>query len=219
MRVDCDEAQAQQAIEAFAAFSVRAQASGFLSLTLNATEHQVTVSKVGCFYLANITASGTDERTLNALTGVMVPTVLRVLEIVDSNFACTATKTQPVPTPYKSTKAAPLKTLHETDEMAFVAVTQLMVENLGGLGKLLGNSEAARIDPSVIARWSNLYPNKSVKEIEVEETSTGKKVRCRFKASTDPKLHENGFIQLPQKTQAALRTHKGALVTVKPLTD
>jgi hypothetical protein len=215
----CNETQAQQAIEAFTTFNTRAQKSNFSSLTLNTNGYQVTVTKVGCFYLANITASGTDKQILHVLTGVMVPTVLQVLEIVDSSFALVATKTQPPHAPLKTTKTAPSKSLPKADSVSSAAVTQLMVENLGGIGKLLSGSDVARIERSVIARWHNLYPDHSIEEIEVEETHTGKKVRCRFKALTESKLQGKGLIQLPQKTQTALQTHKGALVTVKPLTE
>ena len=95
--------------------------------------------------------------------------------------------------------------------------SQFMVENLKGLGGLLGSPDGARVDTGIIARWSELFGDKEIKEITIEETVLGKKIQCRFQAIKDSHLEGKGVIQLPDKLQQALSTKKGALVMVKPV--
>jgi hypothetical protein len=92
-----------------------------------------------------------------------------------------------------------------------------MVENLKGIGGLLGSPDGARVDTGIIARWSELFGGKEIKEITIEETVLGKKIQCRFQAIKDSHLDGKGVIQLPDKLQQALSTKKGALVMVKPV--
>jgi hypothetical protein len=96
-------------------------------------------------------------------------------------------------------------------------VSQFMVENLRGLGGLLGSPDGARVDSGIIARWTEMFGDKEIKEITVEETVLGKKIQCRFQAIKDSHLEGKGVIQLPDKLQQALSTKKGALVMVKPV--
>jgi len=98
-------------------------------------------------------------------------------------------------------------------------VSQFMVENLKGLGGLLGSPDGARVDTGIIARWIELFGDKEIKEITVEETVLGKKIQCRFQAIKDSHLDGKGVIQLPDKLQQALNTKKGALVMVKPVVN
>jgi hypothetical protein len=96
-------------------------------------------------------------------------------------------------------------------------VSQFMVENLKGIGGLLGSPDGARVDSGIIARWSELFGDKEIREITIEETVLGKKIQCRFQAIKDSHLDGKGVIQLPDKLQQALCTRKGALVMVKPV--
>ena len=98
-------------------------------------------------------------------------------------------------------------------------VSQFMVENLKGLGGLLGSPDGARVDSGIIARWTEIFGDKQIKEITVEETTLGKKIQCRFQAIKDSHLDGKGVIQLPDKLQQALNTKKGALVMVKPVVN
>jgi hypothetical protein len=94
-----------------------------------------------------------------------------------------------------------------------------MVENLTGFGGLLGSSDVVRIDSALVARWKSMFGDKKIEEVQVEETSTGKQMRCRFKPTKDPKLEGKGVIQVPEKAMQNLQTRKGALVIVKPIIE
>jgi predicted regulator of Ras-like GTPase activity (Roadblock/LC7/MglB family) len=94
-------------------------------------------------------------------------------------------------------------------------VTQLIVENLGGL---LIPSDTVRIDKEVITQWSELYGDSKIKEVEVEALN-GKTTRCKFKQIKKSKDEGKGIVKMPEKIQLSLETQQGELVTVKPVIE
>ena len=94
-------------------------------------------------------------------------------------------------------------------------VTQLIVENLGGL---LVPSDTVRIGKDVVAQWKELYSDKKINEVEVEALN-GKSTRCKFKKIKKSKDEGKGIIKMPEKIQLTLETASGELVTVKPAVD
>jgi hypothetical protein len=94
-------------------------------------------------------------------------------------------------------------------------VTQLIVENLGGL---LVPSDTVRVDQEVITRWSELYGDNKIKEVEVEALN-GKTIRCKFKNIKKSKDTGKGIVKMPEKIQLTLETQQGELVTVKPVIE
>jgi hypothetical protein len=94
-------------------------------------------------------------------------------------------------------------------------VTQLIVENLGGL---LVPSDTIRVDQEVISRWNELYGDDKIKEVEVEALN-GKTVRCKFKNIKKSKDTGKGVVKMPEKIQLTLETQQGELVTIKPIIE
>ena len=94
-------------------------------------------------------------------------------------------------------------------------VTQLMVENLGGL---LVASDTVRIGKEVIDQWKELYSDKKINEVEVEALN-GKSTRCKFKHIKKSKDLGKGIIKMPEKIQLTLEIVSGELVTVKPVVE
>ena len=94
-------------------------------------------------------------------------------------------------------------------------VTQLIVENLGGL---LVPSDTVRVDQEVITQWNELYGENRINEVEVEALN-GKTTRCKFKQIKKSKDTGKGIIKMPEKIQLTLETTAGELVTVKPVVE
>jgi hypothetical protein len=94
-------------------------------------------------------------------------------------------------------------------------VTQLIVENLGGL---LVPSDTVRVDQEVIKHWNQLYGDNKISEVEVEALN-GKTTRCKFKQIKKSKDSGKGIIKMPEKIQLTLETTPGELVTVKPIVE
>ena len=84
---------------------------------------------------------------------------------------------------------------------------------------MLGNPDYIRVDKVVIARWKETYGEKEIKEVTVEETTFGKKIRCKLQPIKDSQLEGKGVTQIPEKLQQALRTKKGSLVLIKPVVE
>jgi hypothetical protein len=110
------------------------------------------------------------------------------------------------------------QTRYKYESTPEVPVDQFMVETLGGFG-LRGNAECVRVDRAMIAKWTELFGDKEIKQVVVEETSTGRRLTCDFKPIKDSSLEGKGIIQLPEKMQKELQTKKGALVIVKPVVE
>jgi hypothetical protein len=99
--------------------------------------------------------------------------------------------------------------------LPYPPVTQLIVENLGGL---LVPSDTVRVDQEVITRWNELYGDKNIKEVEIEALN-GKTTRCKFKNIKKSKDTGKGIVKMPEKIQLTLETQQGELVTVKPVIE
>ena len=94
-------------------------------------------------------------------------------------------------------------------------VTQLMVENLGGL---LVSSDTVRIDSAIIAGWTDLYGEKLIEEVDLESLN-GQITRCKFREIKSSKHEGKGIIRMPDKIQRILETSKGELVMIKPVIE
>jgi formylmethanofuran dehydrogenase subunit D len=95
--------------------------------------------------------------------------------------------------------------------------SQFLVENLTGIGGFMGGPEVVRVDSAIIGRWNEMFGDKKIEEVTIEDTVTGKQLRCKFKPFKESKFEGKGVIQMSEKVQQALHTKKGALVKVKPI--
>jgi predicted regulator of Ras-like GTPase activity (Roadblock/LC7/MglB family) len=201
-----DEETINRAVDAFNALTERANAIGGLeSVTLHGANGRVNIACINDFYLTTIASKEADEKYVNTLTQVLVPTVLKLVEkihpaSIDNN---TFTMEQPEP------EVNPEPLLPEPP------VNQFIVENLGGL---LVPSDTVRIDSAVIVQWKNLYGDNKIEEVDVEALN-GKATRCKFKSIKGSKYEGKGIIQMPEKIQLTLQTTKGELVMVKPVVE
>ena len=97
--------------------------------------------------------------------------------------------------------------------------SQFLVENLTGIGGFMGGPEVVRVDSAIIGRWNEMFGDKKIEEVTIEDTVTGKQLRCKFKPFKESKFEGKGVIQMSEKIQQALHTKKGALVKVKPIVE
>jgi predicted regulator of Ras-like GTPase activity (Roadblock/LC7/MglB family) len=226
-----DEKAISHAIDAFSALNERAKTTGGVEyVTFQGTKNQVIITRINSFYFAAVASREADEKTLRIITRALVPSVLKTVEKIQPALANPAT--EPAASNNGTDEKAgdndnfetctPAETSVANEPDPFFPeppVSQCMVENLSGFGNLLGSQDIVRVDSTIIARWKNLYGEKRIEEVQVEETRTGKSMRCKFKPLKDQKLEGKGIIQIPEKAQLALQTKKGALVTVKPIIE
>jgi hypothetical protein len=201
-----DEETIKNTVDAFNALTERADTIGGLeSVTFHGANGRVNIACINDFYLTTIASKEADEKYVNTLTRVLVPTVLKLVEKIHSASIDNNTFTTEQPEP----EVNPEPLLPEPP------VNQFIVENLGGL---LVPSDTVRIDNEVIVQWKDLYTDKKIEEVDVE-TLNGKTTRCKFKPIKGSKYGGKGVIQMPEKIQLTLQTTKGELVMVKPVVE
>jgi hypothetical protein len=201
-----DEETITRTVDAFDTITERADAIGGLeSVTFHGANGRLNIACINDFYLTTIASKEADEKYVNTLTRVLVPTVLKLIEKIHpasiDNNTFTTEQIEPEVNPEPLLPEPP--------------VNQFIVENLGGL---LVPSDTVRIDSAVIVQWKNLYADKKIEEVDVE-TLNGKTTRCKFKPIKDSKYEGKGIIQIPEKIQLTLQTTKGELVMVKPVVE
>jgi hypothetical protein len=201
-----DEETITRTVDAFDTITERADAIGGLeSVTFHGANGRVNIACINDFYLTTIASKEADEKYVNTLTRVLVPTVLKLVEKIRpasiDNDTFTTEQIEPEVNPEPLLPEPP--------------VNQFIVENLGGL---LVPSDTVRIDSAVIVQWKNLYADKKIEEVDVE-TLNGKTTRCKFKPIKGSKYEGKGIIQIPEKIQLTLQTTKGELVMVKPVVE
>ena len=266
-----NEKTVNSTIDAFDAIKERADAIGGLeAVTIQSDNGQVNIACMNDFYLTTVLSSEADEKYVNTLTRVLIPTVIKLVEKIhpastgnetltvnpepdedepaeeeaeedeaaedeveensdnaeeedadsaeddenESDEEETATTEEEEPTEEQEEEE---ETPEVDDEMLLPEppVTQLIVENLGGL---LVPSDTVRIDKAVITEWNDLYGDKKINEVDLE-TLDGITTRCKFKPIKDSKHKGKGIIRMPEKIQLTLEAKKGDLVMVKPVVE
>jgi hypothetical protein len=229
-------------INAFDSITERADAIGGLeAVTIQGANGRVNIACMNDFYLTTALSKKADEKYVNTLTRVLIPTVIKLVEKIHPASTDDETLTvEPEPAedeaaeedadnaeeeanePAEEETATTEPTEEqETPEVDYepllpeAPVTQFIVENLGGL---LVPSDTVRIDKAAITEWKDLYGDKKIEEVEVE-TRDGKTTRCKFKRIKDSKHKGKGIIRIPEKIQLTLETTKGELVMVKPVVE
>jgi predicted regulator of Ras-like GTPase activity (Roadblock/LC7/MglB family) len=240
-----DEETINRTVGAFNALTERANTMGGLeSVTIHDANGQVNITFIEDFYLATVTSKEADEKYVNALTRVLVPTVLKLIEKIHPASVDSATlatlepepawgsdvdkiiggtedleKEQPVEeTDMTEPEPEPIEEESDSEVNPEPLLPEPPVNQfiVENLGGLVIPSDTVRIGTAVIEQWKNLYSDKKIEEVDVE-TLNGKTTRCKFKPIKDSKYEGKGIIQMPQKIQHTLKTTKGELVMVKPV--
>ena len=212
----------------------KAEAVGGVENTIiECSRGRVNVSSTNGFYLVTVTSTKADMSYVNSVTGILVPTVLRLLEKIAATSITVSSPDLEDKIPPKETAKKAAKSVKQTEtekdtetarpereakrETATpqLSVTQFIVENIKGL---LVKSDTTRIDNDMLLQWKELCEDRDIEEVEIE-TFTGKKIRCKVKPIKDSKYKGKGKIQMPEKIQDALDIRKGELVKVKPVIE
>jgi hypothetical protein len=228
-------------IDAFDAITEKADIIGGLeAVTIQTANGRVNIACMNDFYLTTVSSKEADEKYVNTLTRVLIPTVVRLMdkirpalpddqtfkpvepepvedevaeEIDEESESKQPAEEETAPTEDEEERSAP-----EVDPEPILPdapVTQLIVENIGGL---LVPSDTVRIDNEIITQWSDLYGDKKLREVNLE-TLSGKTTRCKFKPIKSSKQSGKGVIGIPEKIQLTLEISKGELVMVKPIIE
>jgi predicted regulator of Ras-like GTPase activity (Roadblock/LC7/MglB family) len=216
---------------------------GMDDLIIDGTNGQMNISRMEEIYLVTVTSKKTDVNYVNTVVHVLVPTVLKLLEKLNSGaFKPEMPESEqkvevepenlverPVEFPSQfaeqvreeEARAEEQQREEKTTEEPVDKIVpeqpanQFIVEDIKGL---LSPSDTVRIDNNVMEKWNEYYENRTIEEADIE-TFGGKSVRCKVKPIKDAKLEGQGKIQIPGKMQLVLDIKKGELVRVKPVVE
>jgi hypothetical protein len=238
-----------QTIDAFTAISEKANIIGGIdAVTIQGANGQANIACMKNFYITTISSKEANEKYVNTLTRILIPTVIRLVEKIRPALTGDETRTTVAPEPIEpeaeedeaeditdQTEDEEENELPTEEETAItedeeeqpepeVDIEPLLPEPpvtqliVENLGGFLVPSDTVRVDQETISRWKELYGDKKIEEVEVEALS-GKTTRCKFKQIKKSKDTGKGIIKMPEKIQLILETSQGALVTLKPVIE
>jgi hypothetical protein len=194
---------------------------GLDNFTIQDVNSQLAVNAVGKVYLAAVSSRSGDEKSINCLTKIVAPTVIRLAQ---GMVRVTTEIPKPQMKPEQPQVEAALPTVKEpkiepaTESIATLEPVlsktpsvQFMVEKFGGF---LVASDTVRLDIEVIEGWKTQCADKTFSKVVIE-TLEGKHITCKFK----PQSGAKGVIGVPEKILQALDCGRGTLVMVKPLIE
>lgn len=199
---------------------------GIENLAIQSEDKQLNITAFNSHYLVTISSQAADQRITKFLTTVIIPTVIGLMDQIapDAEKQVLPRTAEPEAEPIKEVPLQEEATFQESvaevpvqfssDPLLPEApVTQFMVEKVGGL---LVPSDTVRVDSDVIAKWRELYGDRTITEVHIE-TLDGKTTTCKFKPLKEADSNAKGIIQFPEKIMQKLQTSKGKLVMVKPV--
>lgn len=198
---------------------------GVEALTVQGVNSQLTITSLNNRYLATVSSRVADEKMIKALTSVIVPTIVSLVDQLMASPKGAQTEALSEAKPFEETFLSPVES--KLGQVGLVdpplpipepmlpkpPVNQFMVEKIGGL---LVASDTVRVDADLVAKWTDLYGDKEVTQVNVE-TLEGKAVVCKFKVMKHEDGRSKGMIQIPEKIMQSLGTGEGKLVVVKPV--
>jgi hypothetical protein len=199
---------------------------GVEALTIQGVSSQLNITSTDSLYLAIVSSRAVDEKMVKALACVIVPTIIKLMDQIpaeatsDTSSNIEEPKVERVeesvqppqePTPVEHFSDAPVVSSEKV--LPKPPVNQFMVQKIGGL---LVASDIVRVDAEVVAKWSDLYGNIEILQVNIE-TFEGKSVICKFRPMREADGKAKGMIQIPERILQSLRTGEGKLVKVKPV--
>jgi len=192
---------------------------GIENLSIQAADSELTVVSMSDRFLATVSSRSADPRVLKALTSVVVPTVVKLVDQTAEESAkiesCPKEIEQIVQEARHESVPVDLKppVLDPEPPAIDSPSNQLMVEKIAGL---LVAPDIVRVDADLVEKWSNVYGDKRITQVLIK-TFEGRAVICKFRSAKGGNGSLKGTVQIPEKILEALQTNKGNLVTVKPV--
>jgi predicted regulator of Ras-like GTPase activity (Roadblock/LC7/MglB family) len=238
----------ERAVNSIQSLAEKATSAGGLSdLLIDGDKGKVYVSQVNGMYSVMALSKRADLPFLRTVTGIILPTILKVLNGISSETTLPAplksapiiprTEFRPAPSEPqmeeetveaseepeeieapKPPEAREAETEAETEVESPEPVTDLPSQQL-----IVDKFGGLMVRSDTVQLDFEILERWSslldVKEIrEVDiETFSGKTTRCKAKVISDQKFEGRGLIRIPEKTCEALELKRGELVRVKPV--
>ncbi len=189
--LETDEETMREVITYFETVREKAEAIGNLEgLQINGKNGKIILSNIKDIYLALATSKKVEKAHIYAITHLIIPTVLKTLEII-------------TPTPQDT----PSKELVVDTLSGFFAGNTVQIDAKTLMYWTKNNN------PDAPTERQNIQ--KIINQVRIE-TLGGNTTWCKVKKIDDVKLKGKNIIRIPQKLCKSLKIKKGDLVKVKP---
>jgi hypothetical protein len=199
---------------------------GVENLTIQGVNSQINVTTTNGRYLATVSSRMADEKRVKALTFVVLPTIIKLMDQIvpsepeneptdppNSEAEKEKETTKPPEEPKHTEQLSNPHRMLSEQNFPKPPVNQFMVEKIAGL---LVASDMVRVDADIVAKWVDLYGDREISQVNVE-TLEGRSVRCKFRPVREADSKAKGIIQIPERILQTLRLVEGKLVIVKPV--
>ena len=199
---------------------------GVENLTIQGVSSQIDITTTNSRYMATVSTRLADEKRVRALTFVIVPTIIKLMDQIepsipenqppDASNSETKMEEEIIQQPEEPKQTEPLSNPTPTpseQNLPKPPVNQFMVEKIAGL---LVAPDMVRVDADVVAKWGDIYGDREISQVNVE-TLEGRSVICKFRTVREADSKAKGIIQIPERILQTLRASEGKLVIVKPV--
>jgi hypothetical protein len=184
------------------------------NLTIEGSDTTMNICCVDDLYVGSVFSRETDERTIKALTKIVIPTIIKLVDHIAPVTQTLQAPEEKVEITHKVEIPKETPKLSNDFLLPKPPVNQFIAEKMGGL---LAPSDIVRIDCKITEGWCEMYGDREIHAVDLESVN-GKTTRCRFKPNKDSKQC-NGTIQIPEKIMTSLKIGRGELVMVKPVVE
>jgi predicted regulator of Ras-like GTPase activity (Roadblock/LC7/MglB family) len=197
---ETDENTMNTILDAFANLKEKAETIGEInSLQITGKKGNLTLSKINDMYLVLSTTKNMDNTHIYAITHVIIPTILKTMETIESPHLPVTPSTQ---------KKLVVDTL--TGFFAGDAV-QIDTEILDEWTQ--NNDPRARVKAAITG---NAHIPDEISQVHIE-TFSGNTTVCKVKEVDDQNVKGKNMIRIPEKLAKSLEITKGDMVMVKPI--
>jgi len=214
------EASVERVMKSLEAILDKADTLGGLnSLLIEGSNGNVYISSVKDLYLTMVASKKADMRYVETVARVLIPTVMKLLDSLDSAplrpLPPTRLSTKPMAVAKEELQQEQEEDSKEAEEPLEPELpsNQLIVESFGGL---LVRGDTVQISEDLMSQWEEFVDGKEIDLVEIESFH-GKTSQCKVKTVDNSKLDNKAIIRIPDKLCQALDVRKGELVKVKPL--
>ncbi|UCH32226.1 MAG: hypothetical protein JSV05_02220 [Candidatus Bathyarchaeota archaeon] len=216
---------------------------GLNSMVIEGSKSNVHISYINDMYLTIIASRKTDMQYLQTFARVLIPTVIKLLDSLDSTSIkqfppsrpLLETEEEETPLEQDETLVEP-KGMKELREELFGERTSEVEETMDvnegaseqseielpseqliveSFGGLLVRNDTVQISEDIVNQWEETLNGKDIDHVEIESFN-GQTTQCKVKKLDGSKLENKAIIRIPEKLCQTLEIRKGELVRVKP---
>lgn len=196
---ETDEKTMNDVLESFEDLKEKAKAIGDLKdFKINTKNGSITLSKINDMYLVLATSKNADKSQIYAITHVILPTILKTVDTLDSSHL------QPLTPPQKE--------LVVDNITGFFAGDSVQIDTEVLMDWIRDNDPRARIKAAIMGEPEK---EEDVSQVYIE-TLDGNTAVCKVKEVDDENMKGKNMIRIPEKLCKSLEINKGDLVKVKP---